>query len=67
MRAVFVSDGKILTTGFSRTSERQVALWDTVSAGQGAGFVPPAPSCAWLEGQGLSLPTMRRGFLLVGV
>lgn len=32
MRAVFVSDGKILTTGFSRMSERQVALWDTVSA-----------------------------------
>lgn len=36
MRAVFVSDGKILTTGFSRMSERQVALWDTVSAGWGA-------------------------------
>lgn len=32
VRAVFVSDGKILTTGFSRMSERQVALWDTVSA-----------------------------------
>uniref|UniRef100_A0A8D1TNK4 Coronin n=1 Tax=Sus scrofa TaxID=9823 RepID=A0A8D1TNK4_PIG len=29
VRAVFVSDGKILTTGFSRMSERQVALWDT--------------------------------------
>ncbi|XP_066577990.1 coronin-1A [Amia ocellicauda] len=28
IRAVFVSDGKILTTGFSRMSERQVALWD---------------------------------------
>uniref|UniRef100_A0A8C2DXH3 Coronin n=1 Tax=Cyprinus carpio TaxID=7962 RepID=A0A8C2DXH3_CYPCA len=28
VRAVFVSDGKILTTGFSRMSERQVALWD---------------------------------------
>lgn len=36
MRAVFVSDGKILTTGFSRMSERQVALWDTVRAGWGA-------------------------------
>lgn len=36
MRAVFVSDGKILTTGFSRMSERQVALWDTVSAAWGA-------------------------------
>lgn len=32
MHAVFVSEGKILTTGFSRMSERQVALWDTVSA-----------------------------------
>ncbi|CAG5929248.1 unnamed protein product [Menidia menidia] len=29
MRAVFLSDGKILTTGFSRMSERQVSLWDT--------------------------------------
>uniref|UniRef100_A0A8D3D6X5 Coronin n=2 Tax=Scophthalmus maximus TaxID=52904 RepID=A0A8D3D6X5_SCOMX len=28
VRAVFVSDGKILSTGFSRMSERQVALWD---------------------------------------
>lgn len=29
MRAVFLSNGKILTTGFSRMSERQLALWDT--------------------------------------
>lgn len=29
MRAVFLSDGKILTTGFSRMSDRQMALWDT--------------------------------------
>lgn len=29
MRAVFLADGKILTTGFSRMSERQLALWDT--------------------------------------
>lgn len=36
VRAVFVSHGKILTTGFSRMSERQVALWDTVRVGQGA-------------------------------
>uniref|UniRef100_A0AAV2KIE4 Coronin n=1 Tax=Knipowitschia caucasica TaxID=637954 RepID=A0AAV2KIE4_KNICA len=28
VRAVFMSDGKILSTGFSRMSERQVALWD---------------------------------------
>lgn len=31
MRAVFLADGKILTTGFSRMSERQLALWDAVS------------------------------------
>ncbi|XP_077354854.1 coronin-1B isoform X1 [Festucalex cinctus] len=29
MRAVFLSNGNILTTGFSRMSDRQVALWDT--------------------------------------
>ncbi|XP_068164347.1 coronin-1B [Antennarius striatus] len=29
MRAVFLSDGKILTTGFDRMSMRQLALWDT--------------------------------------
>ncbi|XP_013869805.1 coronin-1C isoform X2 [Austrofundulus limnaeus] len=28
MRAIFLSDGNILTTGFSRMSERQLALWD---------------------------------------
>nr|XP_005290238.1 coronin-1A [Chrysemys picta bellii] len=28
VRAVLLDDGKILTTGFSRMSERQVALWD---------------------------------------
>lgn len=31
VRAVFVSDEKIFSTGFSRMSERQVALWDPVS------------------------------------
>lgn len=31
VRAVFVSSDKILSTGFSRISERQVALWDLVS------------------------------------
>ncbi|XP_075441081.1 coronin-1C-A-like [Ascaphus truei] len=31
VRAIFVADGKILTTGFSRMSERQVALWDPKS------------------------------------
>ncbi|TRY87787.1 hypothetical protein DNTS_015695 [Danionella cerebrum] len=34
VRAVFVSDGKILTTGFSRMSERQVALWDPENFGE---------------------------------
>ncbi|TNN70076.1 Coronin-1B [Liparis tanakae] len=33
-RAVFVSDGKILSTGFSRMSERQVALWDPDNFGE---------------------------------
>ncbi|KAK1152003.1 coronin-1A-like [Acipenser oxyrinchus oxyrinchus] len=28
VRAIFVLEGKILTTGFNRMSERQVALWD---------------------------------------
>ncbi|MBN3284834.1 COR1C protein, partial [Polyodon spathula] len=28
MRAIFLSDGNIFTTGFSRMSERQVALWN---------------------------------------
>ncbi|XP_010872440.2 coronin-1A [Esox lucius] len=34
VKAVFVSDGKILSTGFSRMSERQVALWDPKSFGE---------------------------------
>uniref|UniRef100_A0A669DEQ4 Coronin n=1 Tax=Oreochromis niloticus TaxID=8128 RepID=A0A669DEQ4_ORENI len=34
VRAVFVSDGKILSTGFSRMSERQVALWDPKNFGE---------------------------------
>ncbi|XP_056349167.1 coronin-1B isoform X1 [Oenanthe melanoleuca] len=35
MRAIFLADGKIFTTGFSRMSERQLALWDTVSGTPG--------------------------------
>lgn len=31
MRAIFLADGKVFTTGFSRMSERQLALWDLVS------------------------------------
>lgn len=30
MRAIFLSNGNILTTGFSRMSERQVSLWNVV-------------------------------------
>lgn len=30
MRAIFLADGKVFTTGFSRVSERQLALWDPV-------------------------------------
>ncbi|XP_049618793.1 coronin-1C-A isoform X2 [Syngnathus scovelli] len=28
MRAIFLKDGKVLTTGFNRRSERLIALWD---------------------------------------
>ncbi|XP_057687544.1 coronin-1C-A-like isoform X1 [Corythoichthys intestinalis] len=28
MRAIFLKDGKVLTTGFNRRSERQISLWD---------------------------------------
>lgn len=28
MRAIFMKDGRLFTTGFSRSSERQYALWD---------------------------------------
>ncbi|XP_033027930.1 coronin-6 isoform X2 [Lacerta agilis] len=28
VRAIFMSDGKVFTTGFSKMSERQLALWD---------------------------------------
>ena len=46
MRAVFLADGKVFTTGFSRMSERQLALWDPVSGcglpeGACAGQTPP--------------------------
>lgn len=30
VRAIFMADGKIFTTGFSKMSERQLALWDLV-------------------------------------
>jgi len=31
IRAIFLSNGNVLTTGFSRMSERQLALWNPVS------------------------------------
>ncbi len=31
MQVVYMKDGKIFSTGFSRMSERQFALWDSVS------------------------------------
>ncbi|XP_006005976.1 coronin-1A isoform X1 [Latimeria chalumnae] len=34
VRAIFINDSKILTTGFSRMSERQVALWDLKHLGE---------------------------------
>jgi coronin-1B/1C/6 len=30
MQVVYLKDGKIFTTGFSKMSERQYALWDGV-------------------------------------
>ncbi|XP_029063799.1 coronin-1B isoform X2 [Monodon monoceros] len=34
MRAIFLADGKVFTTGFSRMSERQLALWDPENFGE---------------------------------
>jgi len=31
-QVVYLQNGNIFTTGFSRMGERQMALWDTVSA-----------------------------------
>ncbi|NXV99182.1 CORO6 protein, partial [Fregetta grallaria] len=33
IRAIFMADGKIFTTGFSKMSERQLGLWDLVRDG----------------------------------
>lgn len=71
MRAVFVSDGKILTTGFSRMSERQVALWDTVSAAgsrESPWGLSPCPACHLAGRMPAGLFTHREmGGPLVGV
>lgn len=50
VRAVFMSDGKILSTGFSRMSERQVALWDPKS------FAEPLTLQELDTGSGVLLP-----------
>uniref|UniRef100_A0A8C9T1K8 Coronin n=1 Tax=Scleropages formosus TaxID=113540 RepID=A0A8C9T1K8_SCLFO len=65
VRAVFVSSEKILTTGFSRMSERQVALWDPdnfaepltlqeldTSSGVLLPFFDPDTSIVYLVGKG---------------
>ncbi|XP_028841872.1 coronin-1A [Denticeps clupeoides] len=65
IRAVFMSDGKVLTTGFSRMSERQVALWDPknldepltlqeldTSSGALLPFYDPDTSIVYLCGKG---------------
>lgn len=45
MRAIFLADGNIFTTGFSRMSERQLALWNPVRAQPGAlGSSHPCPA-----------------------
>lgn len=43
MRAIFLADGNIFTTGFSRMSERQLALWNPV------GPCPAATCCSTHE------------------
>lgn len=59
MRAIFLADGNIFTTGFSRMSERQLALWNPVRAQPGSlGSSQPCPAPAspalqpWNRGMG---------------
>lgn len=59
MRAIFLADGNIFTTGFSRMSERQLALWNPVRAQPGSlGSSHPCPAPAspalqpWNRGMG---------------
>ncbi|NXH76984.1 CORO6 protein, partial [Hydrobates tethys] len=42
IRAIFMADGKIFTTGFSKMSERQLGLWDLVRDG-GSRLASAAP------------------------
>lgn len=50
VHVVFMSDGKILSTGFSRMSERQVALWDP------SNFAEPLTLQELDTGSGVLLP-----------
>lgn len=43
MRAIFLADGNIFTTGFSRMSERQLALWNPVRPQAGPVQLPAQP------------------------
>ncbi|XP_069783091.1 coronin-1C-like [Narcine bancroftii] len=65
VRAIFLADGKILTTGFGRMTERQVALWNPdamespmslqeidVSSGVLIPFYDPDTSIVYLCGKG---------------
>lgn len=68
MRAIFLADGKVFTTGFSRMSERQLALWDPVSGpgwpdgletwlpwARGVGVTRERPVVPWFSAQHLML------------
>lgn len=44
MRAIFLADGNVFTTGFSRMSERQLALWNPVRQFP---FFPSFCQCEW--------------------
>jgi coronin-1B/1C/6 len=38
-RAIYLRDGRIFSTGFSRMSERQYALWDEVCKNNQSKFI----------------------------
>lgn len=59
VRAVFVSGGKILTTGFSRMSERQVALWDPVSVNKHLSLKPADGISRWVNVKVFTTPWWR--------
>ncbi|NXI99398.1 CORO6 protein, partial [Psophia crepitans] len=49
IRAIFMADGKIFTTGFSKMSERQLGLWDLVRDG---GSCPASAAPGTLRSRG---------------